>query len=149
MKLPPRILYVDDDRMNLEMMLYWLSSDRGYDLTLAMDGREAGSLMETQSFDLYLLDYCLPDITAAGLCRKIRQIDPTVPIIVYSGLSRDVDRKSALDAGANAYLVKPDDIHSIEPTINRLLEQAGHPRYAANATRNGQSPARRRAFGIV
>lgn len=127
MKLPPRILYVDDDRMNLELMAYWLSNDRGFDLTMAIDGREAVNFMETQTFDLFLLDYCLPDITAAGLCRKIRQKDPVVPIIVYSALGRDVDRRSALEAGANAYLTKPEDIHLIEPTIKRLLAENKSP----------------------
>jgi DNA-binding response OmpR family regulator len=149
MMLPPRILYVDDDRMNIELMAYWLSKDRGFDLTTAMDGREAGNIMKDQKFDLFLLDYCLPDTTAAALCRQIRQINPTVPIIVYSALDREVDRKAALDAGANTYLVKPEDIHLIEPTIDRLLGRTENSHLNHSLSRHGTPASRRRSMGIV
>ncbi|MBL8123941.1 MAG: response regulator [Pyrinomonadaceae bacterium] len=130
MSLRPRILFVDDDDANCEMMKYWLDVDCGYDLTAVNDGKTAFELIEAEYFDLFLLDYCLPDTTAVHLCRKIRAIDPKVPIIVYSALDRDIDKESALAAGANRYLLKPDELHLVKPQLDKLLELGGKEREA-------------------
>jgi CheY-like chemotaxis protein len=121
MSLKPRILYVDDDVANNEMMTYWLREECGYDVASAIDGKGAIALIESEFFDLYLLDYCLPDMTAINLCEKIRQINPEGPIMIYSALDRKVDQERAFQAGANHYLMKPDQMGLIKPEIERLL----------------------------
>jgi CheY-like chemotaxis protein len=55
------------------------------------------------------------------LCRAIRLFDPSNPIIFYSALTRDSDLEAAMRAGAQAYLIKPNDLDKIEPTIKRLV----------------------------
>jgi DNA-binding response OmpR family regulator len=124
MSIPPRILYVDDEPDNLEMMRYWLHEDCGMDVTTALDGRTAMEYIRKEFFDIYLLDYCLPDTTGVELCKRIRRYDRQAPILIYSALDRDVDRQKSLDAGANMYLVKPDELEKIKPQVERLLHRS-------------------------
>jgi len=127
MSLKPRILYVDDDVANNEMMTYWLGEECGYDVSSAIDGKGAIALISSEFFDLYLLDYCLPDMTAIHLCEKIRQVNPDAPIMIYSALDRKVDQDRAFAAGANHYLMKPDQMNLVKPEIERLLGGTKRP----------------------
>ena len=156
MSLKPRILYVDDDIVNCDMMTYWLREECGYDVSSAIDGKGALSLIETEFFDLYLLDYCLPDMTAVHLCKRIRRISSNAPIVIYSALDREVDIKSALAAGANHYMLKPDQLFSIKPQIDRLLSVAKRSSTPAPKITGNQNTVvinaahnRRKAKGIV
>jgi DNA-binding response OmpR family regulator len=161
MSIPPRILYVDDEPDNCEMMRYWLREDCGMDVTTALDGRTAMEHIRREFFDIYLLDYCLPDTTGVELCKRIRRFDKQAPILIYSALDRDVDRQRSLEAGANMYLVKPDELEKIKPQVERLLHQrmpdnAVAPRKAIPSaqptltdTSPTQSRARRKHSGIM
>jgi CheY-like chemotaxis protein len=156
MSLPPRILYVDDDPIDCELMAFWLSDSCGYKVTSAQDGKQAAELIDSQTFDLFLLDYCLPDTTGVNLCRNIRAFDSRVPVIIYSALNRDIDRQRAMEAGANDYLVKPDELYLIRPHIDKLLDQSFAMRMPAtdasiSATSSGRASVapRRKASGIV
>jgi DNA-binding response OmpR family regulator len=62
----------------------------------------------------------LPDISGLDLCRTIRRIDKSTPIIFYSAAAFPRDLETGLLAGANAYLVKPD-LDELVPTITQLL----------------------------
>jgi CheY-like chemotaxis protein len=70
---------------------------------------EALRAVNSKSFDLYVLDYWLPDLSGVQLCREIRKVDPRGPILFCTAAGRDEDRRRALRAGANAYLLKPLD----------------------------------------
>lgn len=131
MSVLPRILYVDDDLENGEMMTYWIREECGYEIAVAVDGAEAFRRIESEFFDLFLLDYCLPDVTAVTLCEKIRERYPEAPIAIYSALDREVDKQRALAAGADFYMVKPDDLDKLKPFLNKHLHR--HARSAAEA----------------
>src|SRR5918992_1108721 len=70
---------------------------------------EALRAVNSKSFDLYVLDYWLPDLSGVQLCREIRKVDPRGPILFCTAAGRDEDRRRALRAGARAYLLKPLD----------------------------------------
>jgi CheY-like chemotaxis protein len=112
-----RVLYVDDDLENIEMMKEWIRVECGCDAVTVTSGAEASRLMETEFFDVFIFDYCLPDITAVGLCSKVRALSPDAKVIIYSALEREVDKEKALAAGADHYLVKPDDLDKIKGLI--------------------------------
>ncbi len=120
MNYTSRILYVDDDVDGCEMISFWLKQHE-YPVVTARDGKEAMELMTRSRFDLFILDYCLPDMTAVNLCRYIRSISVNVPIIIYSALSRQIDRQNALAAGATKYLVKANDLDNLIPAIVNTL----------------------------
>jgi len=69
---------------------------------------QAISSMQTEPFDLYLLDSRLPDLDGFALCRRIRDFDPETPILFFSGAAYEADKKRGIEAGANAYVIKPD-----------------------------------------
>lgn len=156
MPVIPRILYVDDDVENCEMMTYWIREECGCDISIATDGQHALEMIDREYFDLFLLDYCLPDTTAIELCCKIRTIYPEAPIAIYSALDRDVDKERALAAGANSYLVKPDELADIKPFLDRHLARSKSrsllPIDHAQAKRSTESAPHRQRFragGIV
>ena len=121
MAVIPRVLYVDDDLENCEMMKYWIREECGCDIEVAKDGKEALNIIEREYFDLFLLDYCLPDTTGIKLCEQIRSLYPEAPIAVYSALDRDIDKQLAFAAGATSYMVKPEELDKIKPFLNRHL----------------------------
>lgn len=116
-----RILCVDDDESTCEMMVAML----GYadlEAISVHDVGEALQLMEREQFSLYILDGQLPGMTGLTLCAKIRAIDKTTPIIIFSGRAYPSDITEGMLEGANAYLVKPDS--SLLVTTVRLLLDA-------------------------
>ncbi len=82
-----------------------------------------------ERFDLYMLDDDYVDVTSIELCRELRALTPETPILFFSSLAFPRDRERALEAGALAYLTKPDDIFEIVSTINSILlpHSARHP----------------------
>ena len=121
-----RILYVDDDRDSCELMSLMLTTflNTGCQIMTASTPCEAASLMQNDAFDLYILDYTLPDISGVELCRRIREVEPEKPIMFYSGMALEEDKRRALKAGANEYLVKPNDLDKLVETVENLLQRS-------------------------
>jgi DNA-binding response OmpR family regulator len=83
---------------------------------------EALSSIQTERFDMYVLDAWLPEIDGFELCRRMRAIDRQTPILFFSGAAQEADRKKGIDAGANAYVVKPE----IDDLIQTITQFVGH-----------------------
>jgi len=107
---PPRVLYVDDDEDSREMLRMLLES-RSIETKAVGTAGEALSAIQAEHFDLYLLDGWLPDLDGFELCRKMRGYDSSTPILFFSGSGREADKKMGQQAGANAYVIKPDIRH--------------------------------------
>ena len=121
----PRILYVDDDQDGCEMIGLMLKlANQSYEITAVSDARKALVLMEKQPVSLLILDSGLPEISGIELCRRIRLTDSQTPIMFYSGMAREIDRREAMAAGATEYLVKPNDLEKLTETVERLLTAA-------------------------
>lgn len=121
MPVKPVVLYVDDEPENCIMMQVWLREICGIDVKTAHDGESALRHLGQELFDGYLLDYALPDTTGVELCRRIRKSDLHVPIVMYTALDRPIDKERAFAAGADAYLVKPDEIELLGDVFKDLL----------------------------
>lgn len=93
------------------------------DVISESSGREGFRLLNTIPFDLCVLDYALPDMTGAQLCSLMGRMLSTVPILFFTPMDRNVDREKAMDAGAAAYLVKPDDLDLFVDTATHLLKR--------------------------
>lgn len=117
-----RVLYIDDDPDSRELLAVWLRMDPlKYAVTTASSVEEGQALTDESPFDLFVIDYAMPGITGIDFCRMIRQKDKDTPIVIYSAMGRDIDQKKAMDAGANIFLVKPNDFDLLRPVIGRLL----------------------------
>lgn len=115
-----RILYVEEHTESCELLVLWLSGS-GYEVVAANTISDGLRLAKSGSFDAYLLSSWFADGTGPELCQAIRVFDSSTAIIFYSALTRDRDLEEAMSAGAQAYLIKPDDLEKIEPTIKRLI----------------------------
>jgi len=121
---PKRVLCVEDEE-DISSMIVSLLSLIECEVVLARTFDEAHRKIREEHFDLYLLDNWLPGGSGIELCRRVREMDKTTPIIFYSGAAYDSDKREAVEAGAQAYLVKPVDIASLVDTIKNLLPTDG------------------------
>lgn len=119
--LTPRILIIDDDPDSCELIELMLQYSGAASQVTSVQTPEAGLyLAATQRFDLYLLDYRLPGMSGAQACRVIHRMHPDTPIMFFTGAAFERERQEAIEAGATAYLVKPDDLKKIPETVKRL-----------------------------
>lgn len=122
MRASSNILCVDDDDDFCELMTAMLHyAETDYKLTSVSTPREALDLLTHKTFDLLMFDFNLPQMSGVELCRRIRATGSLTPIVFYTGTSQPSDRSAALAAGASAYLIKPNDLENIVPTIENLL----------------------------
>ena len=123
MKYPENpILLVDDEPHALTSFQVALRSC-GIDNTVTCnDSRQISSLLETDNFDLILLDLVMPYLTGDEILQFIFSNYPDIPVIMVSG-TNDVEKVvECMRNGAFDYLLKPVDMQRIEPTIRRALE---------------------------
>ena len=117
-----RILYVDDDEDSRELVEFVLTSlNRNYEIITVGSSAGALALLNSQPFDLYILDYRLAEINGVELCRRIRQTDVSTPVMFCTAMSNQSAKDNAMDAGANDYLVKPVDIDILIETVEKFL----------------------------
>jgi DNA-binding response OmpR family regulator len=118
-----RILCVEDHEDTLELISLVLA-EKEYDVSVAQSVEDAWKLAnDTTSFDLFLLDSWLRDGSGLTLCERIRRKYPNTPILFYSAAAYEVDRDTALRAGAQGYLVKPASMTELCKLVAELLER--------------------------
>src|SRR5436190_22141816 len=117
-----RVLLVDDDKANLDILVEGLKAD--HKLSLALNGEMALQAAARTPPDLVLLDIVMPGMDGYEVCRRLRQMPETaeVPIIFLSSLE-DVQNKSrGFEAGANDYVTKPFDLLEVKARVRALLK---------------------------
>ena len=112
------ILCVEDDVDTCEVLTILL---REYQFECLNTVASAIPVLQTKGADLYILDNWLPDGSGVDLCRKIREIYPTTPIIFTSAAGRTSDIDEAIGAGANRYLLKPCEPETLREIVKELL----------------------------
>ena len=117
-----RILCVDDHRDTSEM-LQLLLVEENYEVHTAATMKEASALAQEIDFDLFVLDKRLPDGTGIELCEVLHELKPDVPCIFYTGDAYEIHRHEAMQAGAAAYVAKPD-IEELINSVHKLLSQS-------------------------
>src|SRR5947209_4054610 len=110
MKQPQRILIVDDNETNRDILKVLLTG-HGYDVLHAGDGEEALAVATEHLPDLILLDVMMPKLDGIEVCRRLKANAalPFIPIILLTAKSDSKDVVDGLDAGADEYLSKPID----------------------------------------
>jgi DNA-binding response OmpR family regulator len=117
-----RILCVDDD-LDTQELMNWLLDEYGYEAIIAASQSDALKRARSGGIDLCILDHWITEgSNGINLCKQIRAFDSDIPIMFYSGAGYKADIQKGLDAGAQAYLVKPDFDH-LKETIDRLVDQ--------------------------
>ena len=119
--IPVRILVVEDDRSIAEPLVAGLERN-GFEAVHVANGRSA--LAAISGIDLVLLDLGLPDLDGAEVCRRLRELS-SVPIIVVSARSEEVDRVLLLEMGADDYVVKPFGLRELIARIRAVSRRTG------------------------
>ena len=122
MKTPPRILVVDDNPMNLDILRTRLAA-HGYDVCTAIDGEQALAAVHDREPDLTLLDVMMPKIDGIEVCRRLKadKALPFMPIIMVTAKSDTRDIVTGLEAGADEYLTKPVDQGALVARVKSML----------------------------
>ena len=119
--MPERVLVVDDEAVNREFIEAILI-DAGYEVVLASDGPSALAEVQAHPPDLILLDVMLPDGSGVDFCREIHD-SSTVPVIMVTARSSEVDVVLGLEIGAADYVTKPYRLRELVARIRAVLRR--------------------------
>src|SRR5919202_856836 len=123
----PRILLVDDEQPIQSLLSFPLQRD-GYEVVHAADGREALARFSEQVFDLVVLDVMLPRMDGLEVCRRLRAKGETVPIIMLTAKSEEIDKVLGLELGADDYITKPFSMREFRSRVKAALRRSGMAR---------------------
>jgi DNA-binding response OmpR family regulator len=127
---PVTILLVDDEESIQKLLTYPLERE-GYRVVQARDGEEALARFIEAPVDLVVLDLMLPKLGGLEVCRRMRKIEGTVPIIMLTARGDEVDKVVGLELGADDYITKPFSIREFMSRVRALLRRAQLPPAAA------------------
>lgn len=117
------ILVVDDDREIRELVSTYLKKN-GFRATVAADGRQMRSILETESVDLIVLDVMMPGDDGLVLCRELRSgKHKATPVLMLTARTDETDRIIGLEMGADDYLAKPFAARELLARINAVLRR--------------------------
>jgi adenylate cyclase len=132
---PPRILVVDDNETNRDIIVTRLEA-HGYETLQAADGEQALAAVKQHGPDLVLLDVMMPNLDGIEACRRLKSDTalPFLPIILVTAKADSKDIVAGLDAGADEYLTKPVDQAALVARVRSVLRvKALHDQVQAQA----------------
>lgn len=120
---PPRILAVDDNKQNLEILRKTLTT-AAYEIITANDGPTALNLIESALPDLVLLDVMMPGMSGYEVCERIRANQTTrlLPVVMLTALSDVADRIRGIETGADDFSANRLIAKSFSPGSSRFSE---------------------------
>jgi DNA-binding response OmpR family regulator len=117
-----KILVVDDEKLLVKGIKFNLETE-GYTVETAYDGEEGLELAKTGDFDLVILDLMMPKLSGLEVCMRIREFS-TVPIIMLTARSDDMDKIIGFEYGADDYITKPFNILELKARVRALLRRS-------------------------
>ena len=128
------ILVCDDDKAIVEAIEIYLSQE-GYHILKAFDGEQALKIIENEKVDLLLLDVMMPKLDGIRTTLKIRE-KHSIPIIILSAKSEDVDKILGLNVGADDYVTKPFNplelIARVKSQLRRYTQLGGSAQFESD-----------------
>jgi len=123
-----RILVVDDEATLLATLRFNLERE-GFEVITSSDGGDALKLVESEHPDLILLDLMLPGMHGFEVCRTLRK-RTSIPIVILTARTEEVDRVVGLELGADDYITKPFSMVELLARVRACLRRAGEFRVA-------------------
>jgi len=122
--LAERILVADDEPDILNLTKLMLEQE-GYLVTTASDGEETLRKAEAEMPDIILLDIVMPGKTGLEVCKilKAKRKTRDIPVVMFTALGQDVDRKLAKEVGCDGYFTKPFTLESLLTEVRRHLDR--------------------------
>jgi two-component system OmpR family response regulator len=116
------ILIIEDDRNLIDVLSYNLTRE-GYRVVSAIDGVQGLEMARKNKPDLIILDIMLPKMSGLEVCRILRK-ETTVPILILTAKSEEIDKIIGLEIGADDYLTKPFSMRELIARIRAMLRRA-------------------------
>jgi DNA-binding response OmpR family regulator len=117
--MPDKVLVVEDEAALVETLEYNLLKE-GYEVCTATDGLAALEVARTERPDLILLDIMLPELDGLEVCRILRR-ETSIPIIMLTARTDEVDRVVGLEIGADDYVTKPFSMRELLARVKASL----------------------------
>ena len=117
-----KILVVDDEKLLVKGIKFNLENE-GYQVDAAYDGLEAVELARSGGYDLIILDVMMPELVGLEACMRIREFS-TIPIIMLTARSEDMDKVIGFEYGADDYITKPFNILELKARVRALLRRS-------------------------
>jgi len=118
----PKVLVVDDD-MRLRSLLERYLVEQGYQVRTAANSEQMDRLLERENFHMMVLDLMLPGEDGLSICRRLRQRENEIPIVMLTAKGDEVDRIIGLEMGADDYLPKPFNPRELLARIKAVLRR--------------------------
>lgn len=118
----PKILIVEDEpsmRLGLKDNLEFES----YEVEVAIDGQEGLNKIQSNDFDLIILDVMMPKMSGFDVCKAMRKMGVTTPIIFLTAKSEEIDKVLGLELGADDYLTKPFSLRELIARVKAILRR--------------------------
>ncbi len=118
----PKVLIVDDNKENIDLIAYFLKP-QNYQILTALDGIEALEIVERDEPDIILLDIMLPKMDGFQVCERIKKDRKTqfIPIIMITALKELKDKIRSLEVGADDFISKPFENVELLTRVKSLL----------------------------
>ncbi|KAB8138028.1 response regulator transcription factor [Gracilibacillus oryzae] len=116
-----KVLLVDDEKRMLDLMALYLRP-HNYICRKAANAKEALSFLETEAFDIVLIDVMMPDMSGWELCQQIRK-NSDIPMIMVTAREQKEDIVKGLKLGADDYVTKPFDEEELLARMEALLRR--------------------------
>jgi two-component system alkaline phosphatase synthesis response regulator PhoP len=123
MKKMAKILIIEDEEAILMALEDNLTLE-GYEIESAMDGEKGFSVAKESNFDLIILDIMLPRMDGFEVCRQLRQTGKTIPILMLTAKSQEIDKVLGLELGADDYVTKPFSPRELLARVKALLRRS-------------------------
>lgn len=123
-----KILLVEDNEMNRDMLSRRLAR-KGYEVSIAVDGKQGVEMARADAPDLILMDMSLPVLDGWEATRQLKGADATrsIPVIALTAHAMSGDRERALEAGCDDYDTKPIELVRLLEKIESMLKRTAAP----------------------
>lgn len=120
----PTVLVVEDELAQREVLAYNLEAE-GFSVSKAASGDEALLLVDEDNPDIIVLDWMMPNLSGIEVCRRLKTRPDTrsIPIIMLSARSEEVDKVRGLETGADDYVVKPYSVVELMARVRSQLRR--------------------------
>ncbi|MBD2755094.1 response regulator transcription factor [Spirosoma validum] len=122
----PHLLVVEDEIKVATFIKKGLET-QGYSADVAHDGRQGKQMLNTNEYDLAILDVNLPFVSGLELAQYIRSRNKPIPILMLTALDTTIDKLLGFEAGADDYLVKPFEFLELLARVRALLRRIAPP----------------------
>ncbi len=117
-------IVIVEDEPSLVFTLQDTLESEGYDVTVVQEGNKAVETVKNVEPDLMLLDIMLPGTSGYDICKEVRELKYTFPIIMLTARDQEIDKVAGLNIGADDYMTKPFGVKELLARIKARLRRA-------------------------